>query len=118
MPPIRATCGVVALFLILAATGPAAAENRLRCVTPVSTTSRNGALNRTWINVYTKPSRTATIMSYTIASPLSLWVVAESGGFSRVTTGDSTEDWPFKPHAPLGWVRTSDVSEEPIRNCT
>jgi hypothetical protein len=108
-----------ALALLLFVTAPhTVAENRLRCATPVATTTANGALHRTWINVYTKASHTATIMSFTIAAPLSLWVVAESGGFSRVTTGDSTAGWPFRPRAPLGWVRTSEIEDEPIRNCT
>jgi len=51
-------------------------------------------------------------MSYTIASPLPLWVVAESGAFSRVTTGNLLSEWPFKALAGLGWVRTSDVQEQ------
>lgn len=96
---------------------PASADQYLRCVTPRATIA-HGVLHRTWINVYTKPSRKATIMSYTIASPLPLWVVAESAGFSRVTTGNLLSEWPFKAHAGLGWVQTSDVQEQAIRNCS
>ena len=111
-------CSLVVCLMIVGAAVPASAEDRLRCVTPTATTNGRGALRRTWINVYTKPSRSATIMSYTIAAPLSLWVVAESGGFSSVTTGDSMTEWPFKPRTTLGWVRNSDVEDEPFRNCT
>jgi hypothetical protein len=110
-------CGLIGWLMIVGAAVPARAEDRIRCVTPKATIG-HGALNRTWINVYTKPSPSATIMSYTIAAPLSLWVVAESGGFSRVMTGDSMAEWPFKPRTTLGWVRTSDVQDEPFRNCT
>jgi hypothetical protein len=115
---MRTVCVLLVWLMIAGAAVPASAENRLRCVTPVATTTGKGALHRTWINVYTKPSRSSTIMSYTIAAPPSLWVVAESGGFSRVTTGDSTAGWPFKARTTLGWVRNSDVEDEPFRNCT
>jgi hypothetical protein len=115
---IRMVCGLIVWLMIAGAAAPASAEDRLRCVTPMATTTGNGALHRRFINVYTQPSRSSTIMSYTIAAPLSLWVVAESGGFSRVTTGDSMAEWPFKPRTTLGWVRNSDVEDEPFRNCT
>ena len=108
---------LVATLIFVVGAGPAPAEQYLRCVTP-RTTIADGVPHRTWINVYTKPSSGATIMSYTIASPLPLWVVAESGAFSRVTTGNLLSEWPFKALAGLGWVRTSDVQEQAIRNCT
>jgi hypothetical protein len=118
MPHSNSSVCVLAASLILVGRAvPASAAQNLYCVTPRATITK-GALHRTWINVYTKPSRKAPIVSYTIASPLGLWVIAESNGFLHVTTGDSMADWPFKPHADLGWVRADDVQGQAIRNCT
>jgi hypothetical protein len=106
--------------LALAPQGAAAQPNRyLGCVTPKATVERpTFKLRRTWINVFTKPSTSATVMSYSIASPLPLWIVGESGSFYRVATGTSMNGWPFKPQTILGWVRKSDVADQGIRNCT
>ena len=57
-------------------------------------------------------------MSYTIASPLPLWIVSESGAFYHVATGGSMDQWPFRSQTTLGWVRISDVDPQAIRNCT
>jgi hypothetical protein len=111
-----------ALLAALARTpdGAAAqAPHYLGCVTPKATIERNPArLRRTWIFVYTKPSTSAPTMSYTIASPLPLWIVGESGGFYHVATGNSMDEWPFEPQTTLGWVRKIDVQPQGIRNCT
>ena len=97
----------------------AQAPHYLGCVTPKATVERKPArLRRTWIFVYTKPSTSATTMSYTIASPLPLWILGESGGFYHVATGNSMDEWPFKPQTTLGWVRKFDVQPQGIRNCT
>jgi len=110
-------------LLVALAFGPggAVAQPRryLGCVTPKATVDRTTpGLRRTWIFVFTKPSASATTMSYTIAAPLPLWIVGESGSFYRVATGNSMAEWPFKPQTILGWVRKSDVQDQGIRNCT
>jgi hypothetical protein len=72
-----------ALFAALASTPDGAAAQApqyLGCVTPKATIERKPArLRRTWIFVYTKPSTSATTMSYTIASPLPLWIRVRYG---------------------------------------
>jgi hypothetical protein len=119
---VVAACTACALFAALARMpdGAAAqAPNYLGCVTPKATIDRaTSRLQRTWISVYTKPSTTATTKSYTIASPLPLWITAESGAFYQVASGNSMDDWPFRPQATLGWVRKSDTQPQEIRNCT
>jgi hypothetical protein len=108
---------LVAALILAAGTGFAPRVEHLDCVTPKATVTGT-VLHRTWINVYTKPSPRATVMSYTIASPLPLWVIGRSGSFLHVTTGDDLPNWPFKPRTDLGWVRASDVAGQAIRNCT
>lgn len=89
------------------------------CVTPRATVDRHRhTLRRVWIDVFTRPAPGASRLSFKIASPLPLWVLAKSGAFLQVATGDTLNDWPFKPHATLGWVRASDVEGQAIRNCT
>jgi hypothetical protein len=91
----------------------------LGCVTLRATVdARTHDLNRVWIDVFSKPSAAASLESFKVASPLPLWVLARSGAFLQVVTGDSLDDWPFKPHADLGWVRASDVQDQAVRNCT
>ena len=114
---------LIALLLAALSLAPVGAGaspgNALGCVTPKATADRvEHYLRRTWIFVYTKPSMSATTMSYSIASPLPLWIVGESGSFYHVATGDSMDEWPFKPHTTLGWVRKSEVQDQGIRNCT
>jgi hypothetical protein len=119
---VVAACTACALLAALARTSDGAAAqapNYLGCITPKATIERaTSRLRRTWISVYTKPSTTSTTMSYTIASPLPLWITAESGAFYQVASGNSMDDWPFKPQATLGWVRKSDTQPQEIRNCT
>jgi hypothetical protein len=91
----------------------------LACMTPRATIDpRTHDLNRVWIDVFSKPSATASLESFKVASPLPLWVLARSGTFLQVATGDSVDDWPFKPHATLGWVRAVDLQDQDLRNCT
>jgi hypothetical protein len=56
-------------------------------------------LNRTWIDVLSKPSAAASLESFKVASPLPLRVLAKSGAFLQVASGDTIDDWPFKPNA-------------------
>ena len=119
---VVATCMACALLAALVPTPDgvsAQAPHYLGCVTPKATIERKPArLRRTWIFVFTKPSVSATTMSYTVASPLPLWIVGESSAFYHVATGNSMDEWPFKPQTTLGWVRKSDVELQGIRNCT
>lgn len=108
------------LVLVLVLTRAAARSERvLGCATPKAMVdAKTHRLDRRWIAVYETPSPRGPRLGFTIAAPLSLWVIAESGGFSRVRTSDTSGGWPFKPHTVLGWVRTSDIEDQAIRNCT
>ena len=109
----------LAAALLLPIAAAADQFQSLGCSTPKATIDpKTHDLNRTWVSVYTKPSSSASVYSFKIASPLPLWVVANSGAFTRVATGDGMDGWPFKPHTILGWVRKSDLEDQAIRNCT
>jgi hypothetical protein len=101
------------LLAVLLLASPAYAQKVQGCVTPKAKRLASGNLDRKFIDIYFKDSEQNGVY-LKIASPLSLYVVAEHGPWLQLAGSPSS---PFKPGEVLGWVRRADVEDQDLRNC-
>ena len=103
---------LIAAVALAAFAQPAAALDIAACVIPKTRVLPSGNLERRFISVYIKPGGRPIYLK--IAAPMSLYVVEENGAWLRLAGSPSS---PFKEGEEIGWVKRSEVREQPMRNC-